>query len=298
MYRILALNGGGVRGYFTLEVLKHLEKQSNKKISDMFDLVVGTSSGALIGSLIDTLSPAYISELLRYKLVNELFNPNLLSFGGFLKSKYNTKRKLKCINDLLSFKSCTSNFDYAAVSYDIKNNKVVVFNTLENEETNTYKLIKTFNYADACCASSAAPIYWDPFILDNMILIDGGICATDPTSIAIKLALNKDIKLEDLYIVNIGTGLGTRKYNFVKGSDPIKWLLPLFNVMMNSQTHVANMLYENENLHYYNLDTPLIHSNDNIDCVTQSNFDNLILDFNQFIKEKDTELRTILDTFL
>lgn len=299
MYRILSLAGGGVKGYLTLEVLKYLEQQSGNKISDMFDLVIGTSSGALIGVLLDTLSAKYISDLLRYNLIDRLFSKNLFYCKGFFQSKYNTHKKEKCIEELFGFKQNISNFDYAAVSYDIKNNRAVIFNTLEEELTETYHLKRDFNFVQSSLASSAAPLYWDPVIQYNgSILIDGGICANNPVSIGIKLALNKNINLSDLRIVNIGTGLGTRKYNLMKGNNPIKWMLPLFNTMLNSQTNITNMLYENESLHYYNLDIPLIYGNDNIDCIEQSNFDNLILDSKELIKQKETELYTILHTFL
>jgi len=39
MYKILSLNGGGIKGYLTALVLAHLEDISGKKIGDMFDLV-------------------------------------------------------------------------------------------------------------------------------------------------------------------------------------------------------------------------------------------------------------------
>jgi patatin-like phospholipase/acyl hydrolase len=299
MYKILSLAGGGVKGYLTLEILKYLEQQSGQKISDMFDLVVGTSAGALIGILLDDYSAKDISNNLRNNLVNELFTPNTFSCGGLLQSKYNTFAKEECLKNLLDYKYNLRHFDYAAISYDIKNNKPVIFNTLEEEITDTYYLKKYgYTFTDACLASSAAPIYWDPFITKNSVYIDGGICANNPVSIAIKLALNKNIKLEDLHIVNIGTGINTRKYNIAKGNNHFKWMLPLFNVMMNAQSNISNMLYENESLHYYNLDIPLTYASDDIDCITEVNFNNLILDSKELIKQKKVELHTILHTFI
>eukprot|EP01051_Picozoa_sp_SAG22_P009925 SAG22_NODE_862_length_6808_cov_3.881204_4_plen_118_part_00 len=46
--RILALDGGGVRGLVTLTVLAQLEKIAGCKIADLFDLICGTSAGGLI----------------------------------------------------------------------------------------------------------------------------------------------------------------------------------------------------------------------------------------------------------
>lgn len=297
MYRILAISGGGVRGYLTLEILKYIEEKSGRRISDMFDLVIGTSSGALIGLLLDTLSAEYSSNLFKNSLKDLLFHKNLFSLGGILQSKYNTEAKTECLSTLLRYKDSVKNFDWAAVSYDIKNAKPVIFNTLETEETNTYSLIKEFRYVDAVLGSSAAPLYWDPHKYNDKLLIDGALCANNPVSIGIKLALNKDIKLEDLHIVSIGTGIATRKYNFTNGANPIKWIEPLFNIMMNGNSNTTNMLYENESLYYYNLDVPLIYAKDEIDNISASNLDNLILDAEELIKLKETELHSIIQTF-
>ena len=45
MFRILALDGGGIKGTFTAAVLAQFEKQLGGPVIDYFDLVVGTSTG-------------------------------------------------------------------------------------------------------------------------------------------------------------------------------------------------------------------------------------------------------------
>lgn len=47
-YRILSLDGGGVRGIVELELLQALENEMQINLVDCFDLIVGTSSGGLI----------------------------------------------------------------------------------------------------------------------------------------------------------------------------------------------------------------------------------------------------------
>src|SRR5262245_59552928 len=46
--RILSIDGGGVDGIVTLEILKYLEERSGQAISKQFDFVTGTSTGAII----------------------------------------------------------------------------------------------------------------------------------------------------------------------------------------------------------------------------------------------------------
>ncbi|MDH4212277.1 MAG: patatin-like phospholipase family protein, partial [candidate division WOR-3 bacterium] len=50
--RILALDGGGAKGFYTLGVLKEIEGMLKCPLYKRFDLVFGTSTGAIIASLI------------------------------------------------------------------------------------------------------------------------------------------------------------------------------------------------------------------------------------------------------
>lgn len=297
MYRILSLDGGGVKSFLTLEILKDIEKKSGKKIYEMFDLVVGTSGGAFIGALLDTLPAWYIQQLFRYTLKNRLFDLNKYSFNGLLKPKYNCENKMYAIKELLGSKKSFKNFDFAAVSYDIKNNIPVIFNTLEQETFEDYILLKDFNVADSIIASSAAPIYWDSYLYKDMTLIDGALCANNPTNVGVKLALNKNIKLEDIAIVHIGTGTNTRDYSNNKNYSLFKWLLPLFNISMNAPSSITNMLYSNENIIYFNLNGPLINASDDIDNITQDNFNALESDAHNIINQKQLIIDEIIKTF-
>jgi uncharacterized protein len=50
--RILSLDGGGAKGFYTLGALKEIEGLSGAKLCDTFDLVFGTSTGAIIAALV------------------------------------------------------------------------------------------------------------------------------------------------------------------------------------------------------------------------------------------------------
>jgi patatin-like phospholipase/acyl hydrolase len=47
-FRILSLDGGGIKGAFTAAVLAEWEKQMRLVIADHFDLIAGTSTGGII----------------------------------------------------------------------------------------------------------------------------------------------------------------------------------------------------------------------------------------------------------
>lgn len=48
-HRILSIDGGGIRGFIPAVILSLLEEDTQCKISEMFDLIVGTSTGGIIG---------------------------------------------------------------------------------------------------------------------------------------------------------------------------------------------------------------------------------------------------------
>ena len=295
MYRILSLNGGGIRGYLTLQILSYIEEQADCKISDLFDLVVGTSSGSLIGALLDSLPASYVSSTLKSSYRHQLFKPNLLSFGGLFQTKYKTENKnnlIEEITDHISFR----NYDFAAVAYDIKSNRPVIFNTLEQENNYRYLMTTEYSTSDAVKASSAAPLFWDPYSLDEMILVDGAMVCNDPTNIGIKLALNTNHRLEDLYIVNLTTGSNTRNYDMTCGAGILQWTMPLLSMLTNSQANATSMLYTNEGLDYYSLDVPLINGSDDIDDISDDNLLALEKDAQDLIhKNKDLIHKIIKD---
>ena len=51
-FKILSIDGGGIRGVASSVILQEFEKKSGKPISELFDLVVGTSTGALLGGIL------------------------------------------------------------------------------------------------------------------------------------------------------------------------------------------------------------------------------------------------------
>src|SRR5438309_2843545 len=51
-FRVLTLDGGGAKGFYTLGVLKEVEALIGRRLCERFDLVFGTSTGAIIAALV------------------------------------------------------------------------------------------------------------------------------------------------------------------------------------------------------------------------------------------------------
>src|SRR5712664_4791298 len=52
LFRVLSLDGGGAKGFYTLGVLKEIEGMLNCPLYKRFDLIFGTSTGAIIATLL------------------------------------------------------------------------------------------------------------------------------------------------------------------------------------------------------------------------------------------------------
>jgi patatin-like phospholipase/acyl hydrolase len=50
--RVLSLDGGGAKGFYTLGALKEIEGLTGRKLCETFGLVFGTSTGAIIAALV------------------------------------------------------------------------------------------------------------------------------------------------------------------------------------------------------------------------------------------------------
>ena len=67
-FRVLSLDGGGVKGAYTASVLRTLESLTGKSISSHFDLITGTSTGGIIavaiglGISLDQIVDLYVNQ--------------------------------------------------------------------------------------------------------------------------------------------------------------------------------------------------------------------------------------------
>jgi predicted acylesterase/phospholipase RssA len=56
--RILSLDGGGLRGVFSAAVIKHMEETTGRPAGELFDAIIGTSTGSVLASMLATGKPA------------------------------------------------------------------------------------------------------------------------------------------------------------------------------------------------------------------------------------------------
>ena len=65
--RVLCLDGGGIKGLILIDMLITIERITNKRITELFDWIIGTSTGGI-------LALAMVYSELNFLLVNVFFN--------------------------------------------------------------------------------------------------------------------------------------------------------------------------------------------------------------------------------
>lgn len=195
---VLSLNGGGTSGYMTALILARLEKEYGKKHKcyEMFDIIAGVSTGSIIGALLAKgLSAEEVVE--KYKeFIPEIFghhNWNLLRKPLYDRSPL---EKLLIENLDISLKDCKTKFMAHAISIGKPLMEVVVWKSWKED----FAAVKLF---DVCLASSAAPVYFNPYIFGGKTYIDGGLSTNNPSMNAIAEALRLGAPLENIYNVNV-----------------------------------------------------------------------------------------------
>ncbi len=246
--KILSLDGGGIRGALSLGYLKKLEDilkekfhdNSDFRLCDYFDLIGGTSTGAIIaaslaiGKTVDEITTLYMD--LGGKIFGEKRNWwNPMETMKWLKANYSYKG----MEDGLKF----AFGDLTLGSKEIKTGLCIV---AKRADTNSiWPLInhpngkffdsdlgknKNIPLWQAVRASTAAPTYFAPQMIAVMedqqaAFIDGGLSmANNPALTLLMIATIKGFPFhwpmseENLLLVSIGTGYNVFK-KYVKDID-------------------------------------------------------------------------------
>lgn len=100
------------------------------------------------------------------------------------------------------------------VSYDIEGRMATHLRSTEPDPDG-----QNFTVADACDASSAAPVYFPAKKVNSRWLVDGGVVANNPTLTAYADAVSMWPK-DEIYVVSLGTGYQVRP---IEGEDAKDW---------------------------------------------------------------------------
>ena len=243
--RVLSVDGGGVRGLLALEVIKYLEALSSKPVSEMFDIITGTSTGGLIalGLAKDNgYSAAALSSVYQYycpKIFARTTAQKLKSFAKLAGPKYSNAALYECAVSILGGKASMADVEAKAMvtTYDINGRTPKLYSSWQTPGV---------LMVDAAMSTTAAPTYFPPWH-DN---VDGGVCNNNPAlSAVIEACRIYDCTVRDVEVLTVGTGSDTKAYdgNDAKGWGLLTWAEPVVNIAMDgssmlNQYHLQRLL--------------------------------------------------------
>ena len=202
-FRILCINGGGMLGIMPARVLQHLETVSGQPLSEMFDLICGTSVGAVIAGVIASPSDIHIGDaidkLKNTKMFKSSLWKNVITVGGILGPRISTTmrdQEMATLYGDVTLKECSP--DVLTVSQDISHQRSKIFTSKRNGNV----LIK-----DAVIASASIPTIWKEHQVEDALCIDGGFLSNNPMLYGITEALTTyGQSPENLAVLSLGTG--------------------------------------------------------------------------------------------
>lgn len=246
MIKVLAIDGGGMRGVIPSTFLVHLETLLNKRISDVFDLLIGTSTGGIIACMLASSKKFTAHDVLQmyykegYKIFNRSFWHKIKSLGNIVHNKYPSAG----IEEVTS-----SVFGNEWLSHSLVDVVIPTFN-IQNFETYFFKSEKAkedpnedFYLKDVVRATTAAPLYFPPALIKNLpnsrslVCIDGGTFDNNPAMTGYVEAIKKWPN-EQFLVVSIGTGRVSESLSFnqVKCYGAAQWAPEIMSVMLDSMS--------------------------------------------------------------
>ena len=243
MFRILSIDGGGVRGIYPAHILALFSTQFGADLTKVFDLIVGTSTGAIIAAAAATKIPIDKVVKLYEDHAGDIFKRRLLSGGGLFSSAYNSARLQKLLEEIFQEQTMAAAATRLVLpATDLSNGNVYV---IKSPYLPSFVRDRDTPIVSAIMASCAAPSYFDPVRLNEYLLADGGLWGNNPSLIAYTEAIGKlGIPPEEVRILSLGTGTGHQFYDV--GKATAFWGLAtgwgrrrLVDVFMNLQSRVA-----------------------------------------------------------
>lgn len=227
IYRILSLDGGGAKGFYTLGVLHEIEGMVGCRLHERFDLVFGTSTGAIIAALIALGNS--VEE------IHELYKAHVPTIMQRLTKSAKTEALQRLATEVFE----DQKFDAFRTDVGIVTAKWIIETPMifKTSGKQAHGRAGTFSpgfgctIADAVQASCSAYPFFERKIVttdseDRVELIDGGYCANNPTLYAIADAVAAlEQPAENIRVVNVGVGVYPEpKYPLYSPSRWARWL--------------------------------------------------------------------------
>lgn len=266
-YRIISMDGGGIRGILTARILERIDEILPGFLSSV-DLFAGTSTGGLLAlGLASGMTPGHLRELYA-KFADRVFADSLLDqlkdLGNLIGAEYSIGPLKEVLTEF-----------FPNTTLDALGKRVLVATfQLDNEGqrpdgVRVWKMKFFHNYpgpdsdgkelvVDVGMRTSVAPSYFPVY----QGYIDGGVAASNPAMCALAQALDKrtaNQRLEDIMVLSMGTGFNPH-YLPIKDADwgLAQWAPHMLNIMLEGDQGLVDFQCRQVlEKHYFRMDPVL-----------------------------------------
>lgn len=332
--RILSIDGGGIRGIIPGTIIAYIESEirkregGEKRISDYFDLIAGTSTGGILTCAYLTPSKNGRPLMMAKQAVDiylekgkDIFTKkSFSSIKKLLDEQYDETELEKALKDTFGDTKLKDLLKPCLISsYDIHSRKSKFFNSVDANKPMT-----DFYVREIARATSAAPTYFEAAYVTSIFgtgypLIDGGVVANNPSMCAYAEARNLNFSeifnnpdkpdkpgAQDMVLISIGTGSENTPYNFEKAKDwgTIEWIQPIIDIMMSGSSEIVNyqlqQLFDvtDSSSNYYRLEPSRYHASADMDDASRKNLLALEEAGRKYIEDNIDYLDEIIDKLI
>lgn len=329
-FRILSIDGGGIRGLIPAVILQELSERLHAagktgELWEYFDLIAGTSTGGIIAAGLTAPHPddsgraAQTSEGLVelysdkgqdifQRSIFRRIREALFDWQSIVQEKYDHRFLEEELQTRLGEAKVSDALTSVLITaYDIERRDTVFIKHRRDRGPR-----RDYLFREAARATSAAPTFFEPATVKDLVsgemrtLVDGGVFAADPALCAYVEARKLGASPENVLLLSLGTGYQNRPFPFeeAKNWGPVNWInpnnsSPIISIFMHGQAdsveHHLSMLLNEKNQQYFRLDAELTIGSDEMDDASKSNISALKTIAKNIIDEMSDALDVAVD---
>ena len=314
--RILAISGGGIYGILPIHILDYLEQQTGKPTTELFDLMVGTSTGAIVNILLTTPDannkPRYTANELLYNYISDsqkiFYAPwyhRLLTLNGFLGPKYITSSRYNMFKESAGpfyFDQLLNNV--IVPTYEIYKREPLLFYNWDMDGVSS----PNFQTADLLMGATSPFAFFPAVVFDSegkrYALSDGGLYDNNPALGALLTAMHL-YPGKRYILVSLGTGKVKGSENPTKVVDwgLLHWILKIISVMYDSSNKFTDLLLTNFFNHpnpvdYYYFDSEINSFRHKLDDISPQNIEKIHVEGRQLVNDCKADLDILAEKLL
>lgn len=240
--RVLCIDGGGIKGIFPAAFLASIEQATSTRISENFDLVVGTSTGGIIALGLGLgMSSAEILAFYREAGPN-IFRtfPLLHAVRHLFATKYGTDALRDALEARFGDRRLgDSRLRLVIPAQNLETGEVHIFKTAHHER---FVMDHREKALDVALATTAAPTYFPTHWLYGSPLVDGGTWANNPIGVAtVEATAVLGWPTSDIRVLSVGCTTAPLDVGILRRwpLGRLLWAPKIADVMMAGQASAA-----------------------------------------------------------